>query len=73
MVLSLAYIVAAIIPFVMKGAFRVWPMVIGHLLYLTYFLYSYKQLDAENVNSVKKFYKSIWNLFYLEYVLYPFI
>ena len=26
-----------------------------------------------NLTSVKVFYKSIWNLFYLEYCLYPFI
>lgn len=32
-----------------------------------------KQINDLSLVSVKVFYKSIWNLFYLEYCLYPFI
>jgi hypothetical protein len=45
----------------------------GHGALLAYFLYSYSKMDASQMSSVKKFYKAIWNLFYMQYCLYPFI
>lgn len=72
-VLSLAYVAAMIVPFAVPGSFRKLPMIVGHGAYLIYFLASYRNLDASSMDSIKRFYKSIWNLFYLEYLLYPFI
>lgn len=72
-VLSSAYIMAMMTPAVFPGSFRVLPMVLGHAAMLVYFLQSYRELDADRMDSVKRFYKKIWNLFYLEYILYPFI
>jgi homogentisate solanesyltransferase len=73
--LCLAYLTAIALPFApfLRNSFNKVAMVWGHSLYLLYFLSSYSELDAENTTSLKRFYKAIWNLFYLEYCLYPFI
>lgn len=71
-VLSMAYILAMCMPFVCKGAYHSIPMVVGHGVGVLYILSNYARLD-ESVGGVKKFYKSIWTLFYFEYLLYPFI
>lgn len=72
--LSLNY-VHAILTAVLSttGAFRMVFMVGGHVTLLTLLLLRYKQLDAEKMSSVKKYYKNIWDLFYLEYGLYTLI
>ena len=56
-----------------RNNFNVLPMAVGHSAYLAYFVYSYLNFQPESMTSLKKFYKTIWNLFYLEYCLYPFI
>jgi homogentisate solanesyltransferase len=82
-ILSLAYIAAIATPFSTRtggAAFNRLPMVGGHSLFLAYFLWSYNKFDKANrgseetdAASLKRFYKSIWNIFYAEYCLYPFI
>lgn len=47
------------------------PMVIGHSLLALLLLKHYRTFI--NSNAVKRFYKHIWDLFYLEYALYIFI
>lgn len=72
--LSLAYAAAIGAPYIFPGArFNALIMSSGHFAFLVYFLISFSKLDASSMMSVKKFYKAIWNLFYLEYCLYPFI
>lgn len=71
--LTSTYAAAMALPFLLPGAFKRLPMTLGHLALLSYFLMSYSKLDASSMKSVKQFYKAIWNLFYLEYCLYPFI
>ena len=72
--LATAYAVAISLPFVMPQAgFKALPMSLGHSVFLLYFLKSFADLNTSDMNSVKSFYKAIWNLFYLEYCLYPFI
>lgn len=56
-----------------RKSFNLLPMAAGHSVYLAYFVYSYLNFQPESMASLKKFYKTIWNLFYLEYCLYPFI
>ena len=74
MLLSVTYCTAIALPFIMPMAgFKIIPMAVGHTVLLSYFLVSYSRLDASSVTCVKKFYKAIWNLFYLEYCLYPLI
>ena len=58
------------------GAFKRAPMVAGHALLglaLLRNFRAYATRGAENADAVKAYYKSIWDLFYLEYLLYVFI
>ena len=71
--LGLAYITAITLGVVGKSSFKPLPMIGGHSALLAYFIYHYSLLEGDNMSSVKKFYKIIWNLFYMEYCLYPFI
>mmetsp|Transcript_24938 Transcript_24938/g.35814 ORF Transcript_24938/g.35814 Transcript_24938/m.35814 type:complete len:377 (+) Transcript_24938:52-1182(+) len=74
-VLAVAYIAAILLPLTPMGSqhFNRLPMMGGHALYLIYFLFSYSRFNPDSMESLKKFYKAIWTLFYLEYCLYPFI
>jgi len=52
------------------------PMVAGHAILgamLARNFRRYRKAGAEDGASVKAYYKSIWDLFYLEYVLYVFM
>ena len=66
------------------GAFRRWLMAGGHLLAAGWLFKAWKELDANagsgkevglqpDQGAIKEYYKQIWNLFYFEYLLYPFI
>lgn len=55
------------------GAFNLVPMVGGHALLATKLALHYRELEPEKLTSIKKYYKHIWDLFYLEYVLYTLI
>lgn len=55
------------------GVFNVIPMVGGHAALLAILLKRFTQLDPNSMASVKTYYKHIWDLFYLEYVLYTLI
>lgn len=48
-------------------------MVGGHTLLLALMASSLRALNPESQDSIKGFYKRIWDLFYLEYAMYPFI
>lgn len=69
-VLSLAYITAMLLPLYLLTAFWRAPMVLGNGALLAYLLQRYSNLDCGNATSINAFYKAIWNLFYMEYVLY---
>jgi len=56
-----------------SGAFNMIPMVGGHALLATKLAWHYRELEPEKLTSIKKYYKHIWDLFYLEYVLYTLI
>lgn len=55
------------------GTFRTAVMVPGHALLAAWLLRSHAKLEPESQTSVKAFYKRIWDLFYLEYFMYPFL
>lgn len=48
-------------------------MIPGHVALAALLITRVRQLDPESMASVKIFYKHIWDLFYLEYVLYTLI
>ena len=57
-------------------SFKRLPMVGGHALPAGFLLRNYRryrQAGAEDPDAVKGYYKSIWDNFYLEYLLYCFI
>ena len=59
--------------FAAPGAFHRVLMASGHALAAAWMCWSLKKLQPERVESLKSFYKQIWNLFYFEYAMYPLI
>ena len=55
------------------GAFRRAFMAGGHALGAAWLLISSAKLKPDDASSVKSYYKQVWNLFYFEYLMYPFI
>ena len=48
-------------------------MIAGHVCFALYLYSARMKLAPSEKHSIKLFYKRIWDLFYLEYLLYPFI
>lgn len=48
-------------------------MVGGHAALAALLLARFRQLDPDSMQSIKVFYKHIWDLFYMEYGLYTLI
>lgn len=69
------YIGAVAAKVYMPQAFRTLPMVLGHSVLAALLVYQTWLLDAGKYTktAVAGFYRFIWNLFYLEYTLLPFI
>jgi 4-hydroxybenzoate polyprenyltransferase len=55
------------------GTFRMGPMIGGHAALATLLIMRFRQLDPDSMASIKKYYKHVWDLFYLEYALYALI
>lgn len=76
--LSLAYMVAMALPFLSLGVytFNMMPMIVGHSLALLYNLSIFRKFVASEgtkMKDAKIYYRSVWNLFYFEYLLYLLI
>jgi len=73
-VLLLNYVHAILTGVLAKEAtFNMIPMVGGHVALATMLLVRFRELVPEDLKSIKTYYKHIWDLFYLEYVLYTLI
>lgn len=48
-------------------------MIGGHIALASMIVYRFRQLEPDSMPSVKRFYKNVWDLFYLEYGLYTLI
>lgn len=73
-VLGLNYVAAiATACLASPGTFRRWVMVGGHAAAAAWLAKSNAALDVDDASSIKAYYKQIWNLFYFEYAMYPFI
>lgn len=55
------------------GAFRPLVMVGGHATMAVMLLLRFRKLNAKSLAEIKGYYKFIWDLFYLEYLMYPFM
>lgn len=72
--LTTAYAGAGLVALSPLGkAFHRIPMIAGHAFLAFKLLRTYAQLDPSSLPSIRQFYRGIWDLFYLEYMLYPFI
>ncbi|KAG5181455.1 tocopherol polyprenyltransferase-like protein [Tribonema minus] len=71
-VLGLNY-VSAIVEAALVPAFNKAIMIAGHSAFALYLYRARTKLQPDSKESVKAFYARIWDLFYLEYLLYPFI
>jgi homogentisate solanesyltransferase len=76
--LCCAYGAAMALPFLSlgRGAFNLAPMVAGHALAAAYNLKIFMRLAGIKdlqMGDIKEYYRSVWNLFYFEYVLYLII
>ena len=72
--LFLNYLAAIATPLLAApGTFRVGVMTVGHALAAGWLLRSTAKLKPDSSASIKQYYKQIWNLFYFEYLMYPFI
>jgi len=67
---SAAIIHALIAP---AGNFHRAFMIACHALAACWLVRSTVELQPEDPSSIRKYYKQIWNLFYFEYLVYPFI
>jgi len=71
--LLLNYIHAIATGLLNQSAFRLIPMIGGHAALAVMLMVRFTKLDPESMASIKTYYKHIWDLFYLEYVLYMLI
>lgn len=55
------------------GTFRMATMIGGHVVLAGILLFRFKELNPGSMASIKRYYKHIWDLFYLEYGLYTLI
>jgi len=55
------------------GTFNPVAMIGGHAALASILVARFRTLDTSSMGSIKTFYKRIWDLFYLEYVLYTLI
>mmetsp|Transcript_37345 Transcript_37345/g.42682 ORF Transcript_37345/g.42682 Transcript_37345/m.42682 type:complete len:396 (+) Transcript_37345:64-1251(+) len=71
--LLLNYIHAIATGLLNKNAFRLIPMIGGHAALAVMLMIRFANLNAESMESIKTYYKHIWDMFYLEYGLYTLI
>lgn len=69
------YVAAAVLAVTKPGVFCVPVMAGAHAVYAAFLVSVAIQADREGFSkrSIQGFYRNIWNLFYAEYVLLPFI
>lgn len=75
-ILIISYLVASALPLLLPGTFKVLPMTGGHLLLASFLISGFMKLNKTGYTTatVKSYYfNTIWNAFYAEYCLYPFI
>lgn len=69
------YVVAMIIALRHPNLFKLMPMAFCHALLAVKILFETVKLNARmyTTEAIQMYYGWIWNLFYLEYILLPFI
>ncbi|KAL5067495.1 hypothetical protein RYX36_018382 [Vicia faba] len=74
-ILLMNYVVSIAAAIYMPQAFRRWLLIPAHTIFATSLIYQVQILEKANYTkeAISEFYRFIWNLFYAEYALFPFI
>ncbi|XP_054811097.1 homogentisate solanesyltransferase, chloroplastic isoform X1 [Prosopis cineraria] len=74
-ILLMNYIVSILAAIYLPQAFRRWLLIPAHLLFASSLVFQTWVLEQANYTKegISGFYRFIWNLFYAEYALFPFI
>ncbi|CAJ2672948.1 unnamed protein product [Trifolium pratense] len=74
-ILLMNYVVTILAAIYMPQAFRRWLLIPAHTLFASSLIYQVQILEKANYTkeAISGFYRFIWNLFYAEYALFPFI
>ncbi|CAK8571252.1 unnamed protein product [Lathyrus sativus] len=74
-ILLMNYVVSVLAAIYMPQAFRQWLLIPAHTIFASSLIYQVRILEKANYTkeAISEFYRFIWNLFYAEYALFPFI
>ncbi|XP_061360735.1 homogentisate solanesyltransferase, chloroplastic [Gastrolobium bilobum] len=74
-ILLINYIVSISAAIYMPQAFRRWLLIPAHMIFALSLIYQARILEQANYTkeAISGFYRFIWNLFYAEYAIFPFI
>ncbi|KAL5141830.1 Homogentisate solanesyltransferase, chloroplastic [Glycine soja] len=74
-ILLVNYIVSVLAAIYMPQAFRRWLLIPAHTIFAISLIYQARILEQANYtkDAISGFYRFIWNLFYAEYAIFPFI
>ncbi|KAH1232936.1 hypothetical protein AAZX31_09G096900 [Glycine max] len=74
-ILLVNYIVSVLAAIYMPQAFRRWLLIPAHTIFAISLIYQAQILEQANYtkDAISGFYRFIWNLFYAEYAIFPFI
>lgn len=74
-ILLMNYVVTILAAIYMPQAFRRWLLIPAHAIFASSLIYQVQILEKANYTkeAISGFYRFIWNLFYAEYALFPFI
>ncbi|XP_004509919.1 homogentisate solanesyltransferase, chloroplastic [Cicer arietinum] len=74
-ILLMNYVVTILAAIYMPQAFRRWLLIPAHTIFASSLIYQVQILEKANYtkDAISGFYRFIWNLFYAEYALFPFI
>lgn len=74
-ILLMNYIVSVLAAIYMPQDFRRWLLIPAHMTFAISLIYQVRVLEQANYtkDAISEFYRFIWNLFYAEYAIFPFI
>ncbi|KAK7244703.1 hypothetical protein RIF29_39529 [Crotalaria pallida] len=74
-ILVMNYVVSILAAIYMPQAFRRWLLIPAHLIFALSLIFQARVLEQANYTkeAISGFYRFIWNLFYAEYAIFPFI
>ncbi|KAI4348826.1 hypothetical protein L6164_009501 [Bauhinia variegata] len=74
-ILLMNYIVSILAAIYMPQAFKRWLMIPAHMIFALGLIFQARALEQANYTkeAISAFYRFIWNLFYAEYAIFPFI